>query len=291
MSVCAVIVTYNAGRDLLKCFDSIRGQVDKVVIVDNGSDQETIKALNGLENEDNVIILYNNDNLGIAAALNTGARYALDKQYDWIIFLDQDSRATAGMVRSMLDEYNKLIKLHQSIRVGVLAPEPCDINLKATRGDKSSIEARMAITSGSMIRSGVFESAGFFTEELFMYYVDDDFCIRARKAGYGIFIVNRARLLHSEGKKEARKIFWKTLYHRNYSPVANYYIFRNGMYILKKYGVSEARYIKVVINRMFADIIKIIFFSRNRAADIRFSVKGLNHGIMGRYGKLQSKEA
>lgn len=41
-NICAIIVTYNIGKDLYKCFNSIVNQVDKVVIVDNGSSKETI---------------------------------------------------------------------------------------------------------------------------------------------------------------------------------------------------------------------------------------------------------
>ena len=44
-SVCGIIVTYNIGNNLYKCFNSIEGQVEKLVIVDNGSNKETIDVL------------------------------------------------------------------------------------------------------------------------------------------------------------------------------------------------------------------------------------------------------
>ena len=56
-----------------------------------------------------------------------------------------------------------------------------------------------ADTGGTAVNSVATDSRGDF-----VYYVDDDFCLRARKAGYKILITNTATLLHSEGKKEAK---------------------------------------------------------------------------------------
>ena len=44
-SVCAVVVTYNIGRAYLANFAAIKDQVDKIIIVDNGSDDEEVAVL------------------------------------------------------------------------------------------------------------------------------------------------------------------------------------------------------------------------------------------------------
>src|SRR5208282_2178837 len=41
--ICAAIVTYNIAEAIRRCFDSIRGQVGHVIIVDNGSDELTLR--------------------------------------------------------------------------------------------------------------------------------------------------------------------------------------------------------------------------------------------------------
>lgn len=37
--VCAIIVTYGIGKDVLRCFESVRRQVQETVFVDNGGDR------------------------------------------------------------------------------------------------------------------------------------------------------------------------------------------------------------------------------------------------------------
>ena len=44
-SVCCIIVTYNIGDKFNTCYDAIAKQVEKVIVVDNGSNEETIKAI------------------------------------------------------------------------------------------------------------------------------------------------------------------------------------------------------------------------------------------------------
>ncbi|NLP47093.1 MAG: glycosyltransferase, partial [Epulopiscium sp.] len=40
--ICAIIVTYNCDKNFYSCFASVYNAVSKVVIVDNGSREETL---------------------------------------------------------------------------------------------------------------------------------------------------------------------------------------------------------------------------------------------------------
>ena len=107
-NICAIIVTFNIGKGLFKCFESIKHQVDEVVIVDNNSNAETIQVLNEFEKLSDVNIIYNKENRGIAAALNQGVKYAIENNYDWVITLDHDSEATENMIKKMLTIYMRI---------------------------------------------------------------------------------------------------------------------------------------------------------------------------------------
>jgi len=101
-NICAIIVTYRIGRALLKCFESVAKQVDKVVVVDNGCDDETVSVLKNLQRaQPEVKVFYNKENLGIAAALNMAVRYAISAGYNFILTLDHDSEATPQMVEKL----------------------------------------------------------------------------------------------------------------------------------------------------------------------------------------------
>lgn len=77
MNICCIIVTYNIDNEFEKCFHAIKDQVDKVIIVDNGSNKDTLNYLDKINGEYNIKLIKNKQNMGIAYALNQGVKYAL----------------------------------------------------------------------------------------------------------------------------------------------------------------------------------------------------------------------
>lgn len=88
--ILAVIVSYNPDDRIIRCYNSIKKQADKVIIVDNFSQEEKSKQyLKQLSTEAEII--YNDSNYGIAKALNQVAKYAMVNNYKWLLTADQDS--------------------------------------------------------------------------------------------------------------------------------------------------------------------------------------------------------
>ncbi len=295
-SICAMIVTYYIGKDFLRCFDSIENQVEEVIIVDNGGDKETISVLTGLEKvHHNVKIFYNRENLGIAAAQNIGVKYAIDKGYTWVLTLDHDSEATPKMVEKLLNAYQALSR-QQVKNIAIISTNPFDMNIQEHlipqglfNGDCEVRQVDRAISSGSLINCRVFKQVGFFNESLFLYYVDDDFCLRCKNNKFRIYVCRSAVLLHREGYRELKKILWRKCRLRNYSFHARYYISRNTIYMLKNH-FKYRKYCCCIIKRMCRDIIKTILFSKKRRKLIYFAIKGVFDGVMGKYGKLVASD-
>ena len=69
-SVAAIIITYNVENDFRLRINKLKGKVDEIIVVDNGSTNETINMLKALEDE--ITVIYLNENKGIASALNKG---------------------------------------------------------------------------------------------------------------------------------------------------------------------------------------------------------------------------
>jgi len=95
----AGIVLYNPDISLLKKnIEAIRNQVAKVALVDNGSDN--IAEVQSLINKyENACLISNDDNLGIAKALNQIMERAKEENAQWVLTLDQDSICPDGMVK------------------------------------------------------------------------------------------------------------------------------------------------------------------------------------------------
>jgi GT2 family glycosyltransferase len=69
-----------------------------------------------------------------------------------------------------------------------------------------------------LIRAGVVEQIGFLDERFFAYQEDADYCLRARRAGWKIFYVPDARVIHYGGMGGSRKRPYFGIYqwHRSY---------------------------------------------------------------------------
>ncbi len=88
MTVGAVMPTYNQAAYLPKAIESVIGQVDQLVIVDDGSTDGTPEILAG---RDDVVTLLTN--CGAANAINVGIQYlrSLNASFDWLTWVSSDN--------------------------------------------------------------------------------------------------------------------------------------------------------------------------------------------------------
>lgn len=289
--ICAVIVTYNIGKAVHRCFDSIRNQVGHVLIVDNGSDEATRQELDQLSASHSVTPILNERNEGIAHAYNQAVQWARNRGFQWILTLDHDSEATPGMVDKLLRGHNALQEA--GIRnIGIVAANLFDLNIRQylylpprEQGGLPLYDGEV-LSSGSLIRLGVFDFVGLFNEDLFIYFVDVEFCRRLVYAGYGVYINPEAVLLHQEGLKKKHRFLWIDAWYDHYGKEARYYISRNTIYVLKKLRPSRND-VRALIARLWKDHVNIFLFDEERLPVLRFSLKGLVDGIRGKVGPLE----
>ena len=96
MEIITGIILYNPDLSRLReNISAILPQVDNVVLVENGSSD--ITYLKELEDE-KIELIVNDENMGIAYALNQVMQYAHDNSYEWALTLDQDSVVPPGLV-------------------------------------------------------------------------------------------------------------------------------------------------------------------------------------------------
>ncbi len=105
-SVSAVIVVYNDYESLTVLIESLLGQVDAIVIIDNSD--ENNKVPEAVLSQPVVLYQHSNGNKGLAAGLNDGVRLSKKFNSEWVLLLDQDSIVADNMISCMLNEY-----LHQ----------------------------------------------------------------------------------------------------------------------------------------------------------------------------------
>lgn len=231
---------------------ALLAQVECVCIVDNGPAGEApvlltqaVEAFSG-----RVRLIRNAANIGLAAAQNQGIRHALEEGFDWVLLLDDDSLPEAHMVQHMLAAWQPVRNTH----IGILAPRIVEQNItapgrypvpwgrlgvrrKTVKPGEQLLGAITVIASGSLIHREVFDAIGLMAEGFFIDYVDHEFCLRARTHGYEIMVVGDAALLHRQGNKSRHRLLGVHVVTPNYPPLRRYYIFRNRMFVLRRYGL------------------------------------------------------
>ncbi|WBW98664.1 glycosyltransferase [Oceanirhabdus sp. W0125-5] len=282
MNICCVIVTYNIGKEILRTYQSIEKQVNKVIFVDNGSNDATVSVLKEISyNNENCDVIFCKKNEGIARALNIGIKKGISLyNADFILTLDHDSIASENMVKKMMAVYERL---KDKENIAILSPAIYDINKKdylTTVNDKEFQNIKEPIQSGSLIKANIFKEIGFYNEKLFIYYVDTDLCYRLLLANYSLIQCNKAILNHEEGKKTSKKVLGKIVFYNNYGNNAVYYRARNNIYMRKKYkNYFESK------DRLLKDFIKILIFDSHKMKKNKYHLLGVIHGLFGIYKK------
>ncbi len=98
--VSITIVTYNSGRFIARCVESVLAQTHprtELIIVDNASTDYTREVLRAYE--DRCTIVYNEANIGFAAAQNQAIRLA---RTEWVLTLNPDVLLTPTFVEALL---------------------------------------------------------------------------------------------------------------------------------------------------------------------------------------------
>ena len=274
--ICAGIVTYHPDLCLLKeNLDMLSPQVTKMFVVDNGSsDVEGIQEL--LNIYPNTELVLNDENFGIAKALNQLCALAQQNGFQWILTMDQDSICQENMV-SLLSAFT------DDKRYGIIAPrvefwDGDRLIVSTPNGEKDIVEIAACITSGSLTRISAWKEVGGFDEWFFVDRVDNEFCTHLHVAGYDILRVNSAILHQRAGDMKYISLpFLGNILLPYYNEDRNYYICRNTVYYLRKYH----RHIDLthqVLAFIYSQLIKIIFES-HRIGTIRSMCKGLKAGM------------
>lgn len=227
----AGIVIYNPdiGR-LEQNINSIAPQVDMVVLQNNGI--TNIEDLNQLiTHYDNVVVIGDGDNIGIATALNRLAEYAVKQDAKWLLTLDQDSVCESDLIRV----YEKYVTEEN---IGLITCTITDRNFQYNK-EEADFQTRYidnCITSGSYIRLSAWKEIGGFDDQMFIDHVDTDYCYRLRLSGLKIIQTSYKGLLHEVGSNTKRKqLFGKEFVVFNHSPFRCYYIVRNQIYFARKH--------------------------------------------------------
>lgn len=293
-SITAVVVTYNRARLLLECLDALLRQtrpVNRIVLIDNASSDDTVQRLTAGGYLDNPTIVYArlSSNTGGAGGFYEGMRMAHDLGADWIWIMDDDAEplddALARMEPSLgIPNIGGVANLTIGLDDAPQIEHRGWLNLHSTNArahrviDPQSLAPNMKISFASFVGLAVHRSAidriGLPKREFFFRGDDLEYCVRLATLG-PLILVPESKIRHKDGiiaasNVERRRRFG---YESNRVPIdklwPNYFSLRNLVWIRRHYcgnTIAAGFAARHVLRRALG----IILFDTHRMLRFRF---------------------
>jgi len=294
INISAVIVTYNPEyKTLTKLINVASKQVSTVIVVDNSSSKLVINCLHKLL-PINGIIIDKGFNSGVAEALNTGISEANKISSSYVILFDQDSIPEEHMIEELMRE------ITSGVNVAAVGPKYFD-----TKGEHASpfvklngyslkriscnyhdvVKVDHLISSGCLISMEALNNIGSMEEQLFIDYVDTEWCLRAMHKGYFLLGVGSAHMQHDLGDGVVH-LFGRIL--TVHSPLRYYYLIRNGIWLLRQPWISNQWRI-MDARRLFIIYIINSFFVGKKFENWKMMTQGIWDGLNGKMGSYKNR--
>ena len=299
--IVAIIIKYSKNKKFnLKKIHSIQQQVDKIFIIDNSPKEACYRKNKKID------YFFLGENYGISYAQNFGIFQALKNFYTHCILVDQDTSFEKNYIKQAI----KIYKTNKNITA--IAPNLFDQNKKIELGlvkrfflFKKNINSLYekkknivnilkkttsityiteTMSSGTIIKLKDISTVGFMNDDLFLDWVDFEWCWRLRK--YNKFIVGLSEIFafHHLGSSKIKFLF--KIYH-THSLLRYCYILRNGI-ALSLYSSSApiSWRINIFVNTVRYFLGSIILNKFN-PKQVVILLKALKEGFLCRGGKIK----
>jgi rhamnosyltransferase len=292
-NVVAVIVTLRPDADVVGHVHTLTELGLRTVVVDNGSGPDGATLLDSIAGPPSVEVIRNATNRGIAAALNQGARFAMESGAAWLLTMDQDAAPSPEILRIAAETFGAYPAKDRIAVIGSAsvadAARTRAARVRGADAGRSWSDVRWAITAGSFVSLAAFRAVGEFRDDLFVDYVDIEFCLRARRSGYRILMSAAPAMTHEVGAPALRRLGPRTVAPTHHSAVRRYYITRNRLIVWRSYLRTEPRFVARDILASQKELLKLLLFETDRPAKLRAILAGLRDGSRGVTGERRAR--
>lgn len=301
MKVIAVVVTYSRLPLLKRTIQCLRDtpELSGIVVVNNDSPDGTREWLDSLSDDPKLTVIHQ-ANVGGAGGFATGMRRALEMGAGWIWCMDDDVFPRPGCLAALMQQAGYpgvgVMSPRRLVEGSVFTTEFTAFDLTRTFASTASghlrhnparqvTEIAGAAFEGLFIKREVVEAIGFPNSDLFIFYDDTDYCLRASLAGFKILYVpdalmDKQKFFSSASWLERTKAKrWK-----------RFYQVRNGAWFHhhygKSWGVRNVRSFNAMLGYMLPALLLGLFTSAYKAGDAGRFVKAWNAGRHERLGRI-----
>lgn len=230
MQLSILIVNWNTGAVLMQCLHALRVQALpedwEIIVMDNASQDDSVGILRS--QFPNVLLLASTENIGYARGNNLAAAQA---QGRYLLLLNPDtivSQETLAALLAFMEEHPHIGACSPRLLLPDGTPQPYAFGADPRPGyllrrgwnrlvhhrslHDWAIDTPQSVdwVSGAcmMLRRKAWEQMGGFDEDFFMYFEDNDLCLRLRQAGWQIVYYPLLGITHLGGASEPGNRFY-----------------------------------------------------------------------------------
>lgn len=265
-----ILVNYQNVELTVECIESIKKSTYKnfkIVVVDNGSQYDSVSKLKGIED---IVLIESKDNLGFSGGNNLGIDYAIKHNADFIMLLNNDTIVDEKLVSNLVtNTKNGVVTVPKIYYYGTDKKEiwyaggeltsfktnSRQIGLNEVDVGQYNVKRNVDFCCGCcfMISKDDIKKVGNLREEYFLYCEDNDYSLRLKKKNISVQYIPDAIVWHKVSASSGGE---------NTNFIA-YYVTRNRLECARK---NELGYF-AIIYILFESMGKFIksFFKKNHA--------------------------
>lgn len=296
LRVFIVILNWNQPELTKECLESVfkcqpSNAKISVVIVDNGSTDDSVKKLEKIKN---IHLIKSKKNLGFAGGNNLGLEYSLDKGADYILVLNNDTIVDKKLIENLVS------LLESDKKIGAASPKiyfakGYEFHKERYKNEKlgkviwyaggqvdwnniygsnkgvdevdsgqynQTIETDFATGASVFLRSQALKEVGFFDERYFLYLEDLELSQRLKKSNWKVVYCPKGVVWHKVSMSSGIG-----------SELNDYYITRNRLLFGNNYASFRTRL------ALFKESFKFLITGRT------WQRKGVLDFYLGKFGK------
>ena len=238
------IPNWNGKADTLECLDSVSrlSYPNKfIVVVDNGSSDDSVSSIRTCH--PSVEVIETGENLGYSGACNVGIHFAIKRDADYLLIMNNDTIVDSEMVSHLLNAAEQIgflsilspiIYYYYSNKIWYAGAKWNNRLLNFQHIGQGTLdtgqlreieETAYACGCAMFFHLDVARKVGFFDNDFYLYFEETDWCYRARQYGIKSYLAPHAKMWHKVGSSSGGFA----------SPLQNYYFFRNKLLWGKKH--------------------------------------------------------
>jgi|SRR5579859_6177486 len=252
--VVVILLNWNNAHFTAPCIRSLQKSDYRnmqILVVDNGSKDGSPESLQS--DFPDATVIRNSENLGFAAGNNVGIHAALETGAKYVLILNNDTEVDPGLVRELVSICEKddsigisTAKMYFMNPSNVIWFAGSTVNLwtgtfrhvgygEIDRGQFDDVaEPGFATGCCFLIRADLLKKLGGFEESFFIYAEDLDLSVRCRKSGYRIVFNPQAKLWHKESGTMAKST--RNGPRARTTPLQHYLMARNGIFVVRRHA-------------------------------------------------------